>query len=90
MEKVGNSFERTVAMSGAAANVKGTAYQYVILQGEPAALAVYKIPSRELVDEVKLPNSTTAWSITTDSKGIAWMGALQMQDCIVTIPLPKN
>jgi len=60
LEKVGNSFERTVAMSGAAANVKGTAYQYVILQGEPAALAVYKIPSRELVDEVKLPNSTTA------------------------------
>lgn len=74
LEKVGTSFERTVAMSGAAANVKGTAYQFVILQGEPAALAVYKIPSRELVDEVKLPNSTTAWSITTDSTGIAWIG----------------
>ncbi|WP_313892639.1 hypothetical protein [Psychrobacillus sp.] len=73
-EKVGASFVRSVAMSGAAATVNDVAYQYVILQGDPAALAVYKLPSKELVHEVKLPKSSAAWAITTDASGQAWIG----------------
>lgn len=74
IEKVGTSFVRTVAMSGTAANVNGIPYQYVILQGEPAVLAVYKLPSKELIDKVKLPKSTAAWAIITDVSGQAWIG----------------
>lgn len=73
-EKVYTPFERTVAMSGAASNVNGVPYQYVILQGEPAVLAVYKLPSKELMDQVKLPKSTAAWAITIDKNGHAWIG----------------
>ncbi|ALC86385.1 hypothetical protein AM499_11500 [Bacillus sp. FJAT-22090] len=74
IEKVDTPFARTVAMSGAAANVNGVPYQYVILQGEPAVLAVYKLPSKELIDQVRLPKSTAAWAITTDKSGQAWIG----------------
>lgn len=74
IEKIGPSFVRTVAMSGAAASANGIPYQYVILQGEPAVLAVYKLPEKELMDEVKLPNSTAGWAITTDTSGQAWIG----------------
>ncbi|WP_391120254.1 hypothetical protein [Psychrobacillus sp. L3] len=74
IEKVETPFVRTVAMSGIAANVNGVPYQYVILQGDPAVLAVYKLPSKELVDKVKLPNSTAVWAIIADSSGQAWIG----------------
>jgi hypothetical protein len=73
--RIGPQIVNTNAITAAAGNTEnGTALMYVILQGEPAKLAVIDLATNQLVDEQPLKDSSIAWAIAVDSKGMVWVG----------------
>jgi hypothetical protein len=73
--KIGPQIVNINAITAAAGNTEnGTALMYVILQGEPAKLAVIDLATNQLVDEQPLKDSSIAWAIAVDSKGMVWVG----------------
>lgn len=52
----------------------GNDYMYFIMHGTPSALAVVDLNTNQTVNVFTLSNSTSAWGLDVDEKGIVWVG----------------
>ncbi|WML46835.1 hypothetical protein RCG23_14440 [Neobacillus sp. PS3-34] len=74
-QKLGAQINNTIAIAAATgANQQGTALMYVVLQGQPAKLAVVDIVKNELIDTKNLGDSTSAWGLMVDKSNTVWIG----------------
>src|SRR4051812_47425940 len=75
MTKMGTPITNSTAItSSMGQDAKGNAMMYIILQGEPAQLAVFNIFTKEMVDVKPLTHSTGGWAIKMAPNGEVWIG----------------
>ncbi|MFC7373066.1 hypothetical protein ACFQPF_15605 [Fictibacillus iocasae] len=72
---LGTQVTKTVAIQGATGVDKdGNALMYVLLQGNPAQMAVIDLKTNTLRDIESLANATTAWGLDVGPDGTVWVG----------------
>ncbi|WP_419393346.1 hypothetical protein [Cytobacillus praedii] len=75
ISKVGKPITNSTAITAVSGNdAEGNAYMYILLQGEPAQLAVFDLFNKKMVDQKALAGSSSGWAIEVDEKGEVWIG----------------
>lgn len=67
-------FQTSALTSTAGTDLLGNDYMYFIMHGTPSALAVVDLNTNQTVNVFTLSNSTSAWGLDVDEKGIVWVG----------------